>query len=415
MLRIVHTADWHLGHRLGRVDRGPDLRRAVAEIASICQRESADVLLVCGDLFSEMTRADTLRMWMEFLNQALGPFMCGGGTVVALTGNHDNDNFAQMLGQAMTLAAPAPNEPGARLRPGRFYLFTSPSFFRLAARDGQDVQFVVMPSPTPTRYLSPEELHRYPSREEQNRAIRAAFSARIREYLAHPAFEPGRPAVLAAHILTRGAEVAAGVRVSESGGVMVAGEDLPTRQVAYVALGDVHRPQALMNLPHVRYSGSIERMDLGEAGDEKGVDVVDVGPAGLLAPPRRVPLAASPIYRVVIDDPPTQMRGLADKYPDRDSALVSLALKYRAGRDSLNDLLAELDAVFPRCYARDWEETGGPAAGDDAGRDGDAHGGAGGRRSFRDVVTGYVAAQLDGQPDRDEVLKLVEELLTAEE
>ena len=47
-MRIVHTADWHLGDRLGRIDRTNDLRKAVERVAICCTEENADVLLVAG-------------------------------------------------------------------------------------------------------------------------------------------------------------------------------------------------------------------------------------------------------------------------------------------------------------------------------------------------------------------------------
>ena len=53
-MRILHTADWHLGDRLGRQDRTDDLRRAVERVAGYCNSEKVDVLLVAGDLFSEL-------------------------------------------------------------------------------------------------------------------------------------------------------------------------------------------------------------------------------------------------------------------------------------------------------------------------------------------------------------------------
>ena len=44
-MKILHTADWHLGARLGRVDRADDLRRAVGQVFGHCEREAVDVLL----------------------------------------------------------------------------------------------------------------------------------------------------------------------------------------------------------------------------------------------------------------------------------------------------------------------------------------------------------------------------------
>src|SRR5690349_10805469 len=57
-MKILHTADWHLGDRLGRIDRTEDLRRAVERVARYCGEHQVDVLLVAGDLFSELARPD---------------------------------------------------------------------------------------------------------------------------------------------------------------------------------------------------------------------------------------------------------------------------------------------------------------------------------------------------------------------
>jgi exonuclease SbcD len=105
-MKILHTSDWHMGLRLGFIDRTPDIARAVAQVAKITRDRQADVLLICGDLFDGSTRTEQVRYWMEHLSGTLGDFLRGGGTVLALTGNHDNENLAQALRQAMALAAP---------------------------------------------------------------------------------------------------------------------------------------------------------------------------------------------------------------------------------------------------------------------------------------------------------------------
>src|SRR6202035_3516381 len=92
---ILHTADWHLGDRLGRIDRTADLRRAVERVANYCRDEHVDVLLVAGDLFSELSRPDSLRESIEHIQETFEPFLLAGGSVLALTGNHDNENFCQ--------------------------------------------------------------------------------------------------------------------------------------------------------------------------------------------------------------------------------------------------------------------------------------------------------------------------------
>ena len=161
-MRILHTADWHLGDRLGRIDRTDDLRRAVERVAALCADEKADVLLVAGDLFSELAGPESLREAVRHLQDTFGPFMRGGGTVLTLTGNHDKENFCQTLQLAMRLASPGVGLSGETVPGGRFYLATGPALLRLQDREtGGQVQFVLMPYPTPARYLTEEAARSY--------------------------------------------------------------------------------------------------------------------------------------------------------------------------------------------------------------------------------------------------------------
>src|SRR5215813_3927642 len=174
MMRLLHTADWHLGDRMGRIDRTDDLRRAVERVAKSCEEEKVDVLLIAGDLFSELSRPDSLRESIEHMQTVFEKFLLEGGTILAITGNHDNENFCQTLRLVMNLAAPAAAEVGDIRPNGRLYLAANPTFLRLADRNGQEVQFLLLPYPTPTRYLRDEPAQRYGSLEEKNRHLQSA-------------------------------------------------------------------------------------------------------------------------------------------------------------------------------------------------------------------------------------------------
>src|SRR5438552_5031206 len=137
-MRLLHTADWHLGDRLGRIDRTADLRAGVERVAAYCKSERIDVLLVAGDLFSELARPDTLRETIAHWQATFSSFLARGGTVLAITGNHDNETFCQTLRHAMALAAPVPRELGAVVPPGRFYLAADPTLLRLRDPNGFD-------------------------------------------------------------------------------------------------------------------------------------------------------------------------------------------------------------------------------------------------------------------------------------
>ena len=402
-MRILHTADWHLGDRLGRIDRTADLRRAVERVAEYCQSEAVDLLLVAGDLFSELSRPDALRETIGHLQEVFLPFLHGGGTIVALTGNHDNETFCQTLQHALTLAAPSNGRGGETQAGGRLFLATGPSVVRLAGRDGQAVQFVLMPYPTAGRYLD-DQAQRFGSLEERNRAVQMAYLRRLREIREGESFRRDLPTVLSAHVHVEGATLPSLFRIDERESII-----FPEDQVAdgwtYVALGHIHQPQSLGGRGHVRYCGSIERLDLGEQRDRKGVVLLDVGPEGLRGEPATLPLDATPIYDVTIRSPQEELPRLRELYPDAERALVRYHLTYTPGVDNLLAIQDELDRVFPRWYDRDWEVA------DPLGPSRAAHDLPLPHRSVRDTVFEYLEKELAGHPERDAVLALADELL----
>jgi DNA repair protein SbcD/Mre11 len=405
-MRILHTADWHLGDRLGRQDRTDDLRRAVERVAGYCTSEKVDVLLVAGDLFSELAPPEGLRDAIRHMQETFAGFLRDGGAILALTGNHDKENFCQTLRHAMTLAAPAGARLGDLVAPGRLYLATGPTWLRLPDRvTGKEVQFVMMPYPTPTRYLTEEADQRYESLDEKNRCLTRAFTDRLREMRQSPGFDPALPSVLSAHIAMQGSDLATRFRLTADEDVLFEETSL-LDQYAYVALGHIHKPQFLGGRTHVRYCGSIERLDLGEQQDQKCVVLFDVGSDGLRGEPSVLPLDATPMYDVVIRSPKAELPTLRERYPDAQTALVRIACTYTAGVDNREETLRELEDIFPRWYDREVTESGAlgrPLTVGEAPRG----------KSFEDTVRDYLQQELGNHEEilRDAVLARAEMLL----
>jgi len=406
-MRILHTADWHLGDRLGRIDRTDHLRKAVERIGQYCDEEQVDVLLVAGDLFSELAGPDGLRDAIRHLQEVFQGFMQRGGTILTLMGNHDKETFCQTVRHAMSLAAPLSGRFGDLAQPGRFYLSVGPSLLRLPdPKEGHQVQFVLMPYPTPTRYLTDEASQRYHSLDEKNRHLLTAFTRKFQEIQQHEAFDANLHTVLAAHVAVQGATLSTLFRISEQEDVVFSDADLPAG-FAYVALGHIHRPQALKGQSHIRYCGSIDRLDLGESTDDKGVVIFDIGPEGRRGEPRILPLDATPVYVVGISSPSTEIPTLRQRYPDHERALVKIECTYTAGVDNREETMRHLEEIFPNWYERDIVEastlgqgltTGEPSRG----------------KSFEETVRDYLSLELINHPDdvRDAVLARAEHLLS---
>lgn len=112
--------------------------------------------------------------------------------------------------------------------------------------------------------------------EEVNRAIEERLSRWLEAQA--QALDPSLPALLAAHGWVSGAKAG-----SEKG--MVLGQDhvllrstLAQPGYDYIAMGHLHRRQTLGSSPPIVYSGSLERLDFGEEGEDKGFYLVDIDP-----------------------------------------------------------------------------------------------------------------------------------------
>jgi DNA repair exonuclease SbcCD nuclease subunit len=263
-----------------------------------------------------------------------------------------------------------------------------------------------MPYPTPTRYLTGDQGQKYGSPDEKNKLLVAAFDQTLNDLRQHPKFDPKAPAVLSAHVHVYGSQVGPSLfRLSEQEDVVVGGDQLP-EQFDYVALGHIHKPQYLGGHPHVRYSGSIERMDLGEQTDAKGAVLFDLGPEGRVGEPTVLPLPATPIYEVSVLDPATDIPRLKAEYPDAQADLVNLHISYTAGKDSLEEVLRDLETIFPRWYARDWREMSalGPTL---------TAGEADRTKGFAETVREYLQQELlnHADEDREALLGITDELI----
>jgi exonuclease SbcD len=208
-----------------------------------------------------------------------------------------------------------------------------------------------------------------------------------------------------AHVNVRGAEVTSLFRISETEDVVFDDGSLHANY-AYVALGHIHRAQAVGGHDHVRYCGSIDRMDIDERYYSHGVVAFELDDKGLAGPPVTLPLDPTPVYEVEIHDPQADLPALRDRYPDHEVALANLHVHYTAGVDSLEAVLRELDAIFPRWYCRDWTErsTLGPALN---------VGGPAATKSFEETVRDYLGTELQNHPDdeRAAVMELADGLV----
>jgi DNA repair exonuclease SbcCD nuclease subunit len=408
-MRVLHTADWHMNDRLGREDRSGDISRSLRRIAEYLREGEADVMVVAGDLFSELSSREQMRDAIGELRTTFTPFLRGGGTIVAISGNHDNVVFFEMMRNALGLVTPLTGggrgQNGAGVQPaGRFYFAPTARVLPLADRRGNVVQFVLMPYPT-TRYLR-GEAQKWKNIEERHRAIQAKYKEVLDSLSNESNFDKRLPSVLVSHVHVRGSEIHSLFRISEMESIIFEPGDIPAGW-AYAAYGHIHKPQKIGGADHVRYCGSIERFDAGEQNDDKQVVLFEVGPSGLIVPPQELPLDSTPIRHVEITDPERDIPRLAELCPNADRALVKYTLHWDPHLHNRDDLCRDIERHFPRWYDREFRIIGADAQAERAWT----------AERMQDVTTtvrAYLEERLAGNARRDELLALADQLLAEE-
>ena len=403
-MKILHTADWHMNESLGRVDRSADILAALEKICAYLEEYRVDVLLVAGDLFSDRSRDEQLRTAISEIKRLFTPFLARGGTIIAISGNHDKQVFFETLRDTLDLAAPVRKMSDGIYPMGRLYLAPRPRMLKLADANGNATQFVLMPYPTSRNYLQGAQIH-FSSVEEKHHAIHTNFVKTLDELKQR--LDPRLPSVLLSHIHVRGVPTHSLYRLTEVEDVIFEPHEIPTAW-AYVGYGHIHRPQlALANALHVRYAGSIECFDAHEKNDSKSVVLFEVVGASLVGEPVTLPLSATPMYDIEIDDPDTEIAQLNTRYPDASRALVKYKLHYDPMQHNRDALTRELDMIFPRWYEREVIERGTVEI-----TDAQFH-----PERVRDVVgtvRTYLERQLIHNPHKQNVITLAEALLAEE-
>src|SRR5699024_12347514 len=100
-MRILHTADWHLGKRLDFYSRIEEQQQVLAEICGIAEKKAVDMVLVAGDLYDTFNPPNDAT---ELLYKTLKKLAKDGKVpFVAIAGNHDSParvNVADILRRA---------------------------------------------------------------------------------------------------------------------------------------------------------------------------------------------------------------------------------------------------------------------------------------------------------------------------
>ncbi len=254
-MKIIHTADWHLGTFRSPVKDGVNLRtedtkRCLDELVRAAEEERPDYTLISGDVFH------VGRLWSDRCCEEI------------ITAIHYIRKLAAVSGQVIVMRG-TPNHDGA----GQFnvlmemfadswnvYIITTPQVIHF-----EDADIAVLPGFDSGIYRT-----KFPglSKEDENAAVTNELANIVTGLKAQ--CRQDKTSILMAHYTVPGCN-------TESGQTMlltqfepvIPQEALLAADYDLVALGHIHRPQRILS-HNWYYSGAVNAMNFNDEGQERG-------------------------------------------------------------------------------------------------------------------------------------------------
>ena len=286
-MRVLHTADWHLGqHFLTGQERTTEQQAFLDWLLLTVQAQAVDTLVIAGDIFDTQSPSYTAQeQYYTFLVRMQAT---GCRDIVVVGGNHDSPTMLnasrQLLRQLRVhVVGGVPTDPAEQVlhlagpdgRPG--LVVCAVPFLR-----DRDIRLALAGESPDDRQLRIRQ------------SIAGHYAALAELDAVRRLREQDVPVLATGHLYAAGGEAREGAeRDVHIGGLGLVGAEHFPLAFDYVALGHLHRPQVVGGRQHIRYSGSPVPLSFTEADDKQQVLLLEFSGAGA---PTITPLAV-PVAR----------------------------------------------------------------------------------------------------------------------
>jgi exonuclease SbcD len=277
-VRFLHTADWHVGKAIRGRSRLDEYSAALDEVLGIAIEEGVDGVLVAGDIYEQRAAAPEAD---AIVFETLVRLHAARIPAILIPGNHDSALRLEALGK---LLAPIDVTVAARVAPP-----AEGGIVELPARDGGESALIACIPFVPERRFG-DASALFDASETWYQSYAHGMGELLGAMTA--GFRPDRVNVVLAHLFTDGAVVGGGERELTIGMAYAIPPARLPGTASYVALGHVHKPQAVRAAPSpTRFAGSLLQLDFGERDQAKSVSIIDASP-GRPSKVREVELSA---------------------------------------------------------------------------------------------------------------------------
>ena len=266
MIRILHTADWHLGQTFFGYDRVEEHTHFLQWLVRELKENKIDVLLIAGDIFDVSNpSAASQHMFYRFIRQVTeeNPKL----QLVVVAGNHDS---AARLEAPLPLLQEMRTEIRGIVRRHEGEIDYDHLIVELKNSEGE-VEALCLAVP----FLRQGD---YPVVTTDGNPYAEGVKelyARLQER-ALQRRKDGQALVAVGHLQATGSEIAERDFSERTiiGGLECVSPDAFTEQIAYTALGHIHKSQRVSGRENVRYAGSPLPMSFAEREYHHGVVIV---------------------------------------------------------------------------------------------------------------------------------------------
>jgi len=263
-MRFLHTSDWHIGKPLRNHNRDEEYAAALAEVADIARREKVDCVLIAGDIFDSVAPPpEGERMVFNFFREIIGERI----PAVVIAGNHDHPRRMNAFSRVLDLV-------NVHVR-GEPVVAEEGGVVEVSSRNGSESAVIAaLPWVTERKVREFESL--------MGAEHFGEYAEGVKQMMDHlcTAFRKDTANILLTHVLLEDSKVGgpeSGEREIHMSQAYVIKTPMLPSSAQYIALGHVHMPQGFP-LANAQYCGSLVQVDFGEAGQKKGVNIVDVKP-----------------------------------------------------------------------------------------------------------------------------------------
>lgn len=264
MIKIVHTADWHIGQTFFDYNRKVEHLCFLEWLRGQLLEQSVDVLLIAGDVFDTPNpSAESQKMFYQFLRDITSdnPSL----QVVVIAGNHDSAARLEapdplLLEMNVTVRGIVPRTADGAIDYQRLLV-------PLIKEDEVAAWCMAVP------YLRQGD---YPEAENYPLGVKAMYDALLQEVL--EVRKPHQAIIAMGHLHAAGGIVSEEDRSERTvvGGVECVAPDAFSAEIVYTALGHLHRAQQVCGREEVRYAGAPLPMSFAEKNYKQSVVLIEI-------------------------------------------------------------------------------------------------------------------------------------------